>query len=233
MNQKFLETTSSYDKSRSTSFNPFQENTIVLSDESGECVIVDAGNYNPQEDAALSKYITDNGLKPVMAVNTHGHVDHMLGVNYVKETYGIPFAIHGKDKFLIDSAPTHGAIYGFKVDKVPTVDIDLEGQKELKFGNTVFQIIETPGHTPGHVAFYNSDNKLLLTGDTLFRESIGRTDLPGGDYSWIMRSILDKLIPLGDDVHFYPGHGMESTIGHESLYNPFVTEVLNHEINYK
>lgn len=214
-------------------FNPFQENTIVLSDESGECVIVDAGNYNPQEDAALSKYITDNGLKPVMAVNTHGHVDHMLGVNYVKETYGIPFDIHGKDKFLIDSAPTHGAIYGFKVDKVPTVDIDLEGQKELKFGNTVFQIIETPGHTPGHVAFYNSDNKLLLTGDTLFRESIGRTDLPGGDYSWIMRSILDKLIPLGDDVHFYPGHGMESTIGHESLYNPFVTEVLNHEINYK
>ena len=214
-------------------FNPFQENTIVLSDESGECVIVDAGNYNPQEDAALSKYITDNGLKPVMAVNTHGHVDHMLGVNYVKETYGIPFAIHGKDKFLIDSAPTHGAIYGFKVDKVPTVDSDLEGQKELKFGNTVFQIIETPGHTPGHVAFYNSDNKLLLTGDTLFRESIGRTDLPGGDYSWIMRSILDKLIPLGDDVHFYPGHGMESTIGHESLYNPFVTEVLNHEINYK
>lgn len=214
-------------------FNPFQENTIILSDESGECVIVDAGNYNPQEDAALSKYITDNGLKPVMAVNTHGHVDHMLGVNYVKETYGIPFAIHGKDKFLIDSAPTHGAIYGFKVDKVSTVDIDLEGQKELKFGNTVFQIIETPGHTPGHVAFYNSDNKLLLTGDTLFRESIGRTDLPGGDYSWIMRSILDKLIPLGDDVHFYPGHGMESTIGHESLYNPFVTEVLNHEINYK
>lgn len=214
-------------------FNPFQENTIILSDESGECVIVDAGNYNPQEDAALSKYITDNGLKPVMAVNTHGHVDHMLGVNYVKETYGIPFAIHGKDKFLIDSAPTHGAIYGFKVDKVPTVDIDLEGQKALKFGNTVFQIIETPGHTPGHVAFYNSDNKLLLTGDTLFRESIGRTDLPGGDYSWIMRSILDKLIPLGDDVHFYPGHGMESTIGHESLYNPFVTEVLNHEINYK
>lgn len=214
-------------------FNPFQENTIILSDESGECVIVDAGNYNPQEDAALSKYITDNELKPVMAVNTHGHVDHMLGVNYVKETYGIPFAIHGKDKFLIDSAPTHGAIYGFKVDKVPTVDIDLEGQKELKFGNTVFQIIETPGHTPGHVAFYNSDNKLLLTGDTLFRESIGRTDLPGGDYSWIMRSILDKLIPLGDDVHFYPGHGMESTIGHESLYNPFVTEVLNHEINYK
>ncbi len=214
-------------------FNPFQENTIVVSDETDECIIVDAGNYNAQENAALSKYISDNGLKPVMAVNTHGHVDHMLGVNHVKETYHIPFAIHGKDKFLIESAPTHGAIYGFQVDKVPTVDIDLEGQKELKFGNTTFRIIETPGHTPGHIALYNPKNKLLLTGDTLFRESIGRTDLPGGDYSWIMRSILDKLIPLGDEVRFYPGHGMESTIGHETLYNPFVTEVLNNEINYK
>lgn len=214
-------------------FNPFQENTIVVSDETGECIVVDAGNYNAQENAALSKYISDNGLKPVMAVNTHGHVDHMLGVNHVKETYGVPFAIHGKDKFLIESAPTHGAIYGFQVDKVPTVDIDLEGQEELKFGNTTFRIIETPGHTPGHIALYNPENKLLLTGDTLFRESIGRTDLPGGDYSWIMRSILDKLIPLGDEVRFYPGHGMESTIGHETLYNPFVTEVLNNEINYK
>ena len=214
-------------------FNPFQENTIVVSDETGECIIVDAGNYNAQENAALSKYISDNGLKPAMAVNTHGHVDHMLGVNHVKETYHIPFAIHGKDKFLIESAPTHGAIYGFQVDKVPTVDIDLEGQKELKFGNTTFRIIETPGHTPGHIALYNPENKLLLTGDTLFREGIGRTDLPGGDYSWIMRSILDKLIPLGDEVRFYPGHGMESTIGHETLYNPFVTEVLNNEINYK
>lgn len=214
-------------------FNPFQENTIVVSDETGECIVVDAGNYNAQENAALSKYISDNGLKPVMAVNTHGHVDHMLGVNHVKETYGVPFAIHGKDKFLIESAPTHGAIYGFQVDKIPTVDIDLKGQEELKFGNTTFRIIETPGHTPGHIALYNPENKLLLTGDTLFRESIGRTDLPGGDYSWIMRSILDKLIPLGDEVRFYPGHGMESTIGHETLYNPFVTEVLNNEINYK
>ena len=117
----------------------------MLSDSTGECIIVDAGGYTPQENAALSKYIEQNGLRPVMAVNTHGHVDHMLGVNHVKETYHIPFAIHGKDKFLIESAPTHGAIYGFQVDKVPTVDIDLEGQKELKFGKKPISPIPIPG----------------------------------------------------------------------------------------
>ena len=212
--------------------NPFQENTIVLSDQTKECIIIAAGGYTPQENKALSDYIESNGLKPVMAVNTHGHVDHMLGVNYVKERYGIPFAIDGRDAFLIESAPTHGAIYGFKVDSVPTIDIDLQGKKEVRFGDTAMEIIETPGHTPGHICLYNKDEKLLITGDTLFRESIGRTDLPGGDYSWIMRSILDKLMPLGGDVHFYPGHGQDSTIGHEALYNPFVTEVLGGEVNY-
>ena len=211
--------------------NPFLENTIVLSDETGECIVIDAGMYNAQENAALSKYIADNGLKPVMAINTHGHVDHMLGVNYVKETYGVPFAIDGRDRFLIESAPTHGAIYGFKVDAIPSVDIDLQGKKEVRFGNSALEIIETPGHTPGHICLYDKGQKLLITGDTLFRESIGRTDLPGGDYSWIMRSILDKLMPLGSDVHFYPGHGQDSTIGHEALYNPFVTEVLGGEVN--
>lgn len=211
--------------------NPFGENTLIVSDQTGQCLIVDAGNYTPREDAALSQYIEQQGLKPVMAVNTHGHVDHMLGVNYVKKTFGIPFAIHGKDRFLIESAPTHGAIYGFKVTDTPSIDIDLEGEKEIRFGESRFQIIETPGHTPGHIALYNPENKLLITGDTLFRESIGRTDLPGGDYSWIMRSILDKLMPLGDEVRFYPGHGPESTLGHEALYNPFVTEVLGGEVD--
>ena len=100
-------------------------------------------------------------------------------------------------------------------------------------GNSTLRVIHTPGHTPGHVALYEPESRSLFTGDTLFRESIGRTDLPGGDYSWIMRSILDELIPLGEEVHVYPGHGPESTIGHEVLYNPFIVEVLNQEVNYK
>lgn len=110
---------------------------------------------------------------------------------------------------------------------------DLDTTPEIRFGHTVLRVLRTPGHTPGHVALYEPQSKSLFTGDTLFRESIGRTDLPGGDYSWIMRSILDILLPLGDEVHVYPGHGPESTIGHEVLYNPFIVEVLNEEVNYK
>lgn len=213
-------------------FNPFQENTLIVSDHTGECVIVDAGNYGAREDRTLVEFITRNNLKPVLAINTHGHVDHMLGVSFVKDTFGVKFALHGKDKFLIESAPTHGAIYGFNIEKIPTVEIDLAETPEVRFGGSVLTVIETPGHTPGHVAFYNEENKILLTGDTLFRESIGRTDLPGGDYSWIMKSILEKIMPLGGDVRFYPGHGPDSTLGHEALYNPFITEVLGGEVNF-
>ena len=124
-------------------------------------------------------------------------------------------------------------VYGVKINAMPTIDIDLDKVEEVKFGHTVLRVIRTPGHTPGHVSLYEPESKSLFTGDTLFRESIGRTDLPGGDYSWIMRSILDNLLPLGDEVRVYPGHGPETTIGHEVLYNPFVTEVLNQEVNYK
>lgn len=211
-------------------FNPFQENTYVLWDESGEAVIVDAGNYTEKETEALLNFIAEKGLHPVMAVNTHGHVDHMLGVERVKKAYGIPFALHAEDRFLIESAPTHGAMYGFKVESVPTIDMELADGGEVKFGNTCLRVIHTPGHTPGHIALYQPDDKVLLTGDTLFRESIGRTDLPGGNYGWIMKSIIDNILPLGEEVSIYPGHGPSSTLGHEMLYNPFITEVMEGEV---
>lgn len=213
-------------------FNPFGENTYVVSDPTGECVIIDAGNYSAGEDTALAKYIADGGLRPVMAINTHGHVDHILGVEYVKNTFNAPFALHGDDKFLVDSAPTHGQLYGFNVKSVPTVETDMKKMDYISFGHTTFQIIHTPGHTPGHICLYEPQSKSLFTGDTLFRESIGRTDLPGGDYSWIMKSILEKIIPLGNDVTIYPGHGSKSDIGHEVLYNPFITEVVQGDVKY-
>lgn len=214
-------------------FNPIQENTYVLWDDTKECVVIDAGNSSPREDAALDDFIARHELKPVLAANTHGHFDHTLGVEHLKQRYGIPFALSAKDRFLVDNAATSGSIFGIRIGAMPSTDIDLEQQTEIRFGNSSLQILRTPGHTPGHVAFYEPESKSLFTGDTLFRESIGRTDLPGGDYSWIMRSILDVIVPLGEEVHVYPGHGPETTIGHELLYNPFIVEVLNEEVNYR
>ncbi len=212
-------------------FNPIQENTYIVWDESRECVIIDAGNSTPREHAAIENFITERGLKPVAAVNTHGHFDHTLGVCHLKERYGIPFALSRKEQFLLDNAAVSGEIFGVKIGAMPTIDIDLDTTPEIRFGESVLRVIPTPGHTPGHVALYNPDEGILFTGDTLFRESIGRTDLPGGDYSWIMRSILDALLPLGDQTRVYPGHGPETTLGHESMYNPFIVEVLNDEVN--
>lgn len=213
-------------------FNPFGENTYVVSDPTGEAVIIDAGNYSPQENAALEKYVAQNELKPTLLINTHGHVDHMLGVEWAKTRYGIPFALRREDDFLIESCQMHGRIYGFQVEKAPAVEFDLSTTDEVRFGESRLEIIHTPGHTPGHVCFFDPGSRSLFSGDTLFKESIGRTDLPGGDYSWIMKSILEKIVPLGDDVKLYPGHGLHSDIGHEVLYNPFITEVVQGDVKY-
>lgn len=214
-------------------FNPIQENTYILWDETGEALFVDAGNSSPREHAAVENFVAEHGLRPVLAVNTHGHFDHALGVAHLCARYEIPFAVSFKDRFLLEGASASGSIFGVPIDTLPTGDIDLDTLPEVRFGNTVLQVIPTPGHTPGHVALYEPLSKALFTGDTLFRESIGRTDLPGGDYSWIMRSILERLLPLGDEVKIYPGHGPASDLGHESMYNPFIVEVLNDEVNYR
>ena len=213
-------------------FNPFRENTYLVWDDTLEAIIIDAGNMSEAENEHLRTVVEELSLNVVMAVNTHGHFDHTQGVMYVTKQFGAKFACSGEDKFLMAS-DSSATMYGLKCNPVPEIDIDLSKVESISFGNTTLRIIKTPGHTPGHVSLYNAEAKVLFTGDTLFRESIGRTDLPGGDYSWIMKSILEEIIPLGDDVKIYPGHEESSTIGHETLYNPFVTEVLNNEINYK
>lgn len=215
-------------------FNPIQENTYVVWDETLEAAVIDAGNMGERENEILAKFISDNGLKPVLALNTHGHFDHLLGVDFLREKYGAKLAMSSKDDFLLKNASVSAELFGVRAGDLPeAIDIDLEGQESISFGATTLKIISVPGHTPGHVAFYEPQSKVLFTGDTLFRESIGRTDLPGGDYSWIMRSIIDNILPLGDEVKIYPGHGDVSDLGHESMYNPFVVEVLNNEVNYK
>lgn len=213
--------------------NPLCENTYIVWDDTKECVVIDAGAMSDRENQMVAAVIAENGLKPVMAINTHGHFDHVGGVMYLKEQYGVQFACSSKDKFLLDAATSQGTMFGINCNAAPAIDVDLDVVDKVRFGNTELRVIKTPGHTPGHISLFAAEAKALFTGDTLFRESIGRTDLPGGDYSWIMKSILEQIIPLGDDVTIYPGHERESTIGHEVLYNPFVVEVLNNEVNYK
>lgn len=213
--------------------NPLCENTYIVWDDTKECVIIDAGAMSDKENRMVADVVAENGLKPVMAINTHGHFDHVGGVMFLKEEYGVQFACSSKDKFLLDAATSQGTMFGLKCNAAPAIDVDLDVCDSIKFGNTELRVIKTPGHTPGHVSLYAAEHKALFTGDTLFRESIGRTDLPGGDYSWIMKSILEEIVPLGDDVAIYPGHERESTICHEVLYNPFIVEVLNNEVNYK
>ena len=213
-------------------FNPIQENTYIVWDESKECIIIDAGNMSAREDRVLADFIEEQGLKPVLAVNTHCHFDHILGVEFLKTTYGMKFAASSADLELLKSGRASGAMFGMELGALPeAIDIDLAELEEVKFGNTTLRVIATPGHSKGCVSLYHEESKSLFTGDTLFRESIGRTDLPGGDYPTIMQSILKKILPLGDEVVVYPGHGDKSNIGHESLYNPFVVEVLNNEVN--
>ena len=133
-------------------FNPIQENTYVVWDDTKECAVIDAGNSTPKEDAALDGFLAEHGLKPVLAVNTHGHFDHVLGVEHLRKTYGIPFALSGKDAFMLDTDAVGSTVYGVKINAMPTIDIDLDKVEEVKFGHTVLRVIRTPGHTPGHVS---------------------------------------------------------------------------------
>ena len=214
-------------------FNPIQENTYIVWDDTKECIVIDAGNLSAREDKMLAEFIEEQGLKPVLAVNTHCHFDHILGVEFLRETYGVKFAASSADLPLLKNGRASGAMFGMELGALPeAIDIDLAEVGEVRFGNTVLRVIPTPGHTPGCVSLLHEESKTLFTGDTLFRESIGRTDLPGGDYPTIIKSILGSILPLGDEVTIYPGHGDKSNIGHESLYNPFVVEALNGEINF-
>ncbi len=202
-------------------FNPFAENTYLIYDESGEAVIVDPGNYEPGEDRRLSDFITENKLRPVLVANTHAHVDHVLGAAYIKNRFGIPFALHPEDESTLRSVKVYAPHYGFNTYEEPEVDQWLEEGGKITFGSSEMDIIFVPGHSPGHIAFYSKEHRVLVAGDVLFRESIGRTDLPGGDHQTLIRSILEKVFVLPDDVTVYPGHGPSTTIGYEKKNNPF------------
>lgn len=213
-------------------FNPFGENTYILFDETKKCMIVDAGCSSEKEQQTLVSFIEKNELQPVMAINTHGHVDHICGVEFAKQQWGIPFALHRNEKPIMEMVHCYVDM-GFDVNPIPTVNIDLAETETIPLGNNTLHILQTPGHSPGHIAIHVPETELLLTGDLLFKESIGRTDLPGGSYPTLMDSIVEKVIPLGGNTQVFPGHGPHSTIAHEVMFNPFIVEALRGDVNYK
>ena len=203
-------------------FNDLRECTYILWDDTGECVIADPGCYSESEKGRLEKFISENSLKPVMLLNTHGHFDHIMGNAFVSQKWDVKTYIHSDDKPHLERAVQYSNMFGYNVE-APSLDtVDLNDGDELKFGNSLLKVMTTPGHTRGGVSFYSDTDKFVLTGDALFAGSIGRTDLPGGDYDQLMESLLGKIIKLGDDYTVYPGHGPATTIANEKNSNPFL-----------
>ena len=202
-------------------FNPFQENTFVLFDETKECVIIDPGCSDDDERKLLKTFIADHKLKVKLLLNTHCHIDHVLGNRFVKETYKVNLLIHPDEEPVLKAVEVYAPGYGFHLYQHQAPDGFLEEADFITFGNQSFVVLSVPGHSPGHVAFYSEANRTVMGGDVLFYNSIGRTDLPGGNQETLINSIHTKLFSLPDHVKVYPGHGPETTIGFEKKTNPF------------
>jgi hydroxyacylglutathione hydrolase len=204
------------------SFNPFQVNCYLIYNESGKCIIVDASCYEESEKEELSSFMESKNLTPVMLLNTHGHVDHIPGNFHFSGQYSIPIAMHKDDLFLIENAVEHGSFFGFEISKPPEPTIFPIHGDTISLGSKKLEVRHAPGHSPGSVLYYSPDDKFVITGDVIFSGSIGRTDLPGGDYDVLMNSIRKQILTLPDDTVIYPGHGPYTTVKAEKLRNPFL-----------
>lgn len=204
-------------------FNLFAVNTFVVWDEeTKEAAVIDPGTSGLAEEELLDDYITKNDLKIKYIINTHCHIDHILGCKFVKEKYNPQFLVPEKDVPLLQNAHLQASAFGIDFHEPPKPDRFITEKEELQLGKTKIKFLFTPGHTPGEYCIYFEEEKICITGDVLFREGIGRTDLWGGDYNRLIRSIETKLFTLPGDVTIYPGHGEPSTISHEMKNNPFL-----------
>lgn len=207
---------------KSFEFSPIRENTYLVYNDAGECIIIDPGCYFDEEKQMLSDFIETNNLKPVKLVNTHCHLDHVFGNKYVSEKYNLPLHLHKLEERMLNLAPASGLMYNLPFDNYSGDYIFIDEGDTLTLGNDSFKIFHTPGHSEGSLTFYNEAGKFIISGDVLFQNSIGRSDLPGGDGDILLKSIKDKLLPLPDETIVYSGHGPATTIGEERRSNPFL-----------
>lgn len=203
-------------------FNPVQENTYILYNDESECCIIDPGCYFEEEKEELRNYVQKTGLKPVLLLNTHCHLDHVFGNKFVHDTWGLPLHLHENEKQVLDFAPASGLMWQMPVENYEGELIYIKKGETLKLGREELKILFTPGHSPGSICFYDERDGFVIGGDVLFNGSIGRTDLPGGDFKTLFNSIQTQLFILPDETKVYPGHGPMTTIGFEKMNNPFV-----------
>jgi glyoxylase-like metal-dependent hydrolase (beta-lactamase superfamily II) len=201
-------------------FNPLQENTYVLYDDSNACIIIDPGCYDTYEKEELVSFIKMNELTPQFILNTHCHIDHVVGNQFVKEYFNIKLFVPEKDAFLIKAATTMASMYGFHKFEESFPDDYIKENEVIQFGNSSLTVLQVPGHSPGHVAFYNPEQGFCINGDVLFKGGFGRYDLPGGDFKVLVDSIRNVMFKLPNETVVYTGHGPSTTIEFEKRFNP-------------
>jgi glyoxylase-like metal-dependent hydrolase (beta-lactamase superfamily II) len=205
-------------------FSPIGENTYVLYNEHKEGLVIDPGCYFPEEKEELQQFIQQEGLVIKKLLNTHCHLDHVFGNKFIAETYDLALHIHQKEEAMLQMAPTSGLMFNLPFDNYVGKFIYLREGDTISLGNDLLEVIDAPGHSPGHICFYCRAQKFIISGDVLFYQSIGRTDLPGGSHETLINSIKQKIFVLPDDVIVYSGHGPKTTVGEEKKHNPYVGE---------
>jgi len=202
-------------------FNALQENTYLLYDDTKESIIIDPGCYDRSEQEELKEFIKEKGLKPVKLLNTHCHVDHVLGNKFVKDLFKIKLYTSKEEEEALRAVKVYAPVYGFTNYAESEVDEIIKEGDLISFGNSQLEILFVPGHSVGHLAFINKEEKICISGDVLFQQSVGRWDLPGGNEKTLLNSIQNKLFKLSDEMVVFPGHGPETTIGMEKRTNPY------------
>lgn len=204
-------------------FNDFQENTYIVYDDTGECVLFDPGCYQKHEEEELVRTISERKLKPVRLINTHCHLDHVFGNKFAAEHFKLGLEIHRGELPVLEAVPQVCMMYGLPpAQPSPAPSRFIEAGDVIEFGETKLEVLFTPGHSPASLSFYCRESGFVIAGDVLFYGSIGRTDLPGGDFNTLINSIKEQLLVLPDDTVVYPGHGPKTTVAFERANNPFL-----------
>lgn len=203
-------------------FNAFRENTYIVYDENGLCAIFDPGMSNHEEETAFASFVEQNSLKPIALYNTHCHIDHVLGNHFIFEKYGLIPQFHEGEVPVLVAVQNMAPMYGFRYETSPIPETFLKEDQTIEIGKHTLRLLFVPGHSPAHLCFYSASDGFVIGGDVLFRNSIGRTDLPGGNHQQLLENIQQKMYTLPDETVVYPGHGSSTAIGFEKETNPFV-----------